>query len=64
MRKLIAVTFLLAGFAGQATATEILCPDHSTAICYWTGQVRSAADGSGMMNLYKCSCGDSYWVKQ
>lgn len=64
MRKLLAVLFALAGFASQASAAEIKCPDHSYATCMNTYESRMAEDGSGLLYKYNCTCGDKYWVKQ
>ena len=43
-------------------AAEVTCPEHSYATCFRTGEIKQAADG-GLMHLYHCTCGDSWWVR-
>jgi hypothetical protein len=65
MKKIIILVFILLSFANQGFATGLEhCPEHTFTTCYNTGQVRYTADYTSLMHLYKCSCGDEWWVKQ
>jgi len=65
MKKLIAVVGLLLALAvpNLALAAIVNCPEHSYASCYSSGEIRTAADG-GLLYLYRCTCGDTWWVRQ
>lgn len=62
--KIIAIVLILTmlGFAPAVFASDVHCPEHGYASCYYTGQIRSAADGY-LLKLYHCSCGDEWWVR-
>ena len=53
---IIAVLVLSIG----AWAGWVTCPLHNDAPCTFTGQTRTV--NGTMLYLYRCSCGDQYWV--
>jgi hypothetical protein len=59
MRRMIPVVAVLLGLAGTLFAADVVCPLHTYAPCYSTGQV--ASTGSGAVKWH-CSCGDDVWV--
>ena len=56
----IAVLVALACIAGYASGVS--CPVHSGASCYDAGQFKTI-NGQNF-RLYRCSCGDAYWVPE
>jgi hypothetical protein len=58
MRKVLAIAFIIFGFASQAFATDVSCPLHPYASCYNTHQLSS----TGTAQKWHCSCGDDVWV--
>jgi hypothetical protein len=59
MRRITPVVAMLLGLAGTLFAADVVCPLHTYAPCYSTGQV--ASTGSGAIKWH-CSCGDDVWV--
>lgn len=57
--KRIVMFLLLASML--AWAKDVECPFHSYAACYWTGET---APNDSSVRLYKCSCGDTVWVRE
>lgn len=59
MKRLTPVAAVLLALAGGLFAANVVCPLHTYASCYSTGQV--ASTGSGAIKWH-CSCGDDVWV--
>ena len=57
-RIFLAVAFLLLA----NIPTNVYCPQHGYAPCYYTGQNSRAADGA-LLYKFRCSCGDEVWVR-
>ena len=59
MRRITPVVAVFLALAGGLFAADVVCPLHTYAPCYSTGQV--ASTGSGAIKWH-CSCGDDVWV--
>jgi hypothetical protein len=55
----LTLTFLL--LSALAWAATVGCPVHDWAYCNSTGQTKVMNNQT--WELYKCTCGDSYWVR-
>jgi len=65
MKKLgvIVASVTLLAFPIVALASEVHCPEHGYASCYFTGSTKAAADGH-LLKKYHCSCGDEWWIRE
>jgi hypothetical protein len=57
LKKLVLVLFLFA-----SVPTNVRCPEHNYASCFFTGANKLAADG-GLLYRFHCTCGDDWWVR-
>ena len=64
MKKALIILLLVLVFMTTSTAVfaaYVRCPYHPQASCFDTGQVRHLPSGE-TVHLYRCTCGDKYWV--